>query len=93
MGPKPIMDNPRKAISRATADKQIRAFKRNIKAVTERTLGHDGDLKLFKPTKAKQNSLQGCGILGRINTPSFNICINSGEQEASKMRLPLPCPS
>ena len=42
-GVKPIPDNLHKAISRATADKQICAFKRKIKAVVERTLARDGD--------------------------------------------------
>ncbi len=59
-GIKPIPDDVRKAISRATADKQIAAFKRKIKALTDRVLSDDGDLKLFKPFKAKPNELKGC---------------------------------
>ena len=66
-GPKPIMENPRKAISRATADKQIRAFKRNIKAVTERILGHDGDLKLFKSIRQSERRHDSCSDEGRFH--------------------------
>ena len=86
-GIKPIPDDFHKAIGRATADKQIRAFKRKIKAVVERTLARDGDAVLFKPSKGKPNTLKGCGILGKLPTLSFNVRIRENEQKAFALAL------
>ena len=86
-GVKPIPDECRKAVSRSTADKQMRAFRRKLKAVVERTLAPDGDAKLFKPTKGKPDNLKGCGILGRMPTLSFNVYMNEDEQRAVALAL------
>ena len=86
-GIKPVPDDLRKAVSRATADKQIAAFKRKVKALTERVLPDDGDLKLFKQFKARRNVLMGCGILGNHPTLSFNVVVDVEESRAIAMAL------
>jgi len=86
-GVKPIPDDAHEAVSKATADKQLRAFKRKLRAVVERTLAHDGDAVLFKPTKGKPNNLKGCGILGKLPTVSFNVRIGEDEQKAIALAL------
>ena len=54
---KPIQDHPNRAITRATADKQIRAFENECRGVISRTLHDCEDRKLFKPTTTSPNSL------------------------------------
>ena len=86
-GAKPIPDHHNKAFSRSTADKQIAAFKKSVRAVTGRTLKDDGDGLLFKPYKTKPDELVGCGILGKLPTLSCNVSVNAVEKRAIAVAL------
>ena len=85
-GCKPIPDNPRVAVSRATADKQIAAFKRKSRGVLEKTLD-ESDINLIKPSKSMPNELKGCGILGKLPTLKFNVYINDVEARTMAITL------
>ena len=61
--PKPLADPGRKAHNRATADKQIRAFKTLFRGVASRTM-FDLDAHLFKPGKIQKDGLLGLAIAG-----------------------------
>ena len=52
-GVEPILDNAHEAVRRGSADRQLRAFEKKLKAVVERTLAHDGDGLLFKPPRGQ----------------------------------------
>ena len=73
--PKPIDGNNSSAVTRPTADKQIREFKRALKAVAARTIDSCEDEKLFKASTSKKDVLKSNGILGKHPCLSFNICI------------------
>ena len=74
-------------MGKATADKQMRAFKNKVKAVYERTLAQEEDALLFKPSKSKPNHLKGCGILGKLPGLSFNVHVTDEEQRAIAIAL------
>jgi len=81
-GIKPIPDSTRIAFGRATADKQIGAFKRLVRGLVSRVLDEQGDAKLFKPCKSKPNELAGVGVLGKVAALSFNAVVTQAEQDA-----------
>jgi len=76
---KPIEDPNIKAFSRATADKQLKAFKKSVKANAKRVLIDAEDNKLFKANKAAPDHLKGVGILGKHFTLSFNVYVTNEE--------------
>ena len=91
--PKPIKDDSQNiAATRATADKQIRAFKNLIKnnlsrCLLNKNVGVSQALTeqqiLFKPGKPKANGLKGIGILGKHATLNCNVEVT--DQEAKQI--------
>jgi hypothetical protein len=79
---KPIDDPPSAARNKATLDKQLKGFKRLVKAVADKDFGGQGDAYLFKPAKARKDMLRGVGILGMHTSLSFNITVTDSEQKA-----------
>ena len=79
--PKPIEDPIHAGKTKATPDKQIKAFKKYIGAVVARSLFEAKDAKLFSPGYSKMNSLKGVGISGKHATLSFNVCISDKEKD------------
>ena len=59
---KPVADSTHKAISRATAAKQVRAFKKAVRVNIARTLCDSDHQHYFKPAKAVKGALLGVGI-------------------------------
>ena len=86
-GIKPIPDSTRIAFGRATADKQIAAFKRLVRGLVSRVLDEQGDAKLFKPCKSKPSELAGVGILGKIAALNFNVVVTQAEQDTIAMTM------
>ena len=87
-GGRKLIPNPSNpALPRGSADKQIRAFKRALRAVVERTLSSEGDSQLFKPGPAKVDNLHGVGILGKQACLSLNVHIPQQEREAIALAL------
>jgi len=80
-GVKPIPDPQNVAANRATVDKQLRAFKRTLRGIIDRTIDPEVDGKLFHAASAKLNALKGVGILGKQPTLLFNAYINDSEQD------------
>jgi len=62
---KPLENPSNGALARATLDKQLRQFKRNIRQVVDKTMGGQGDAHLLKPRKGQIDALKGVGILGK----------------------------
>ena len=85
---KPIPDPDNKAEKRATLDKQIRQFKKQVRRHVKDTLDNDS-AQLFAPGKASQDSLIGIGLMGKHEGPSFNIYISNDikHQIAEKLVL------
>jgi uncharacterized CHY-type Zn-finger protein len=78
---KPIKDPENMAQARATADKQIRAFKKTVKSTASRTLQDSVDLKMFDPVKPEKDSLKGIGMLGKHAAISCNVYITEAEEK------------
>ena len=77
---KPIQDHKNRAVTRATADKQIRAFKNACRGVVSRILQDSEDRKLFKPTTTTPNSLIGVGLLGKHAAIGCSLHVTKEEQ-------------
>ena len=75
------------AFTRATLDKQLRQFKKDIRTVVDRTMGGCGDAILFKPQKGKNNALISVAILGKHASLSFNVVTENDEQAAMHKAL------
>jgi len=86
-GVKIIPDPPNPALPRGSADKQIRAFRRSVRSVVERTLNPDTDGGLFRPGPAKCNNLLGVGILGKQACLRLNVKVLPNEGEAIAIAL------
>ena len=71
---KPIKDPEDMADKRATLDKQIRAFKSQVRAQTQRTLIPE-HADFFKPGNTTPDNLKGVGLVGRYVGGDFNIYI------------------
>jgi hypothetical protein len=84
---KPLKDPDNKACANATADKQIRAFKNNIRNVISRTLQDNSDAHLFNPSKPVIDSLIGVGITGKHTTLNMGVEVN--DQEATNIAINL----
>ena len=77
------MENPSNgAVTRATLDKQLKQFKRNVRQVVDKTMGGQGDAYLFKPSKGRIDALKGVGILGKHASLSCNIVTDDAEKMA-----------
>ena len=86
---KPIDDPTNLALARATLDKQMNVFKKNVRAVSSRIYINDDQLKLFGPAKIKKEDLTGVGILGKHQGPSFNVFVTNEEQSVIAKQLHL----
>jgi hypothetical protein len=79
---KPLTNPNNGALTRATLDKQLRQFKKNIRSVIDKTMGGQGDAYLFKPRKGQVDALKGVGILGKHASISCNVVTGAAEQTA-----------
>ena len=80
-GYKQPIDDPQEASHvRATADKQINAFKTKVRAVYSRTYSGNNQMDLTTPTKIENENLKGIGITGQHQAPSFNVFISENEK-------------
>ena len=79
---KPMENQINGAITRATLDKQLKQFKRNIRQVVDKTMGGQGDAYLFKPSKGQCDALKGVGILGKHASLACNVVTDAAEQKA-----------
>ena len=79
---KPIKDPIKPGLKKATLDKQLRAFKANMRNVLSKITNHKGTVNHFKPAKAKDDSLIGVGITGKQTAIACNIYVTSKEQLA-----------
>ena len=86
-GANAIKNPASRALTRATADKQLRAFQRLVRRVAERTLKDEQGGFSLKPAKGKYNGLRGVGILGRIPAISGNLCVNDEENRAIALQI------
>ena len=86
-GAKPLPDPINKAFTKATADKQLGEFKRQIRNIVDRTLPKDGDALLFKPRQCADNVLSGVGILGRPPTIACNVVVTKDEEKHIAINL------
>ena len=84
---KPLENPSNGALTRATLDKQLRQFKRNIRQVVDKTMGGQGDAHLFKPRKGQIDALKGVGILGKHASLSCNVVTDTAEQAALQKAL------
>ena len=92
--PKPIPDPSPKAQLKATAAKQIQAFKKAVRGNVARTLINSDDAQLFRPAKAQIDTLKGVGIQGKHATLSLNIAVTPKERvdiAHALVRLNGPC--
>ena len=78
----PITNPPNKAKMRATADKQLKAFKNLVRLVYNKILEDTEFLSLLKPHNHTLNTLKGVGLEGKHASPSFNVYISEKEQHA-----------
>ena len=77
-----IVDGPcRLAMARPNPDKILRAFKTLVRGVVNRVLAGGDDLAHFKPAPARNHGLKGVGILGPASSPSFNVSVDTVEQD------------
>ena len=73
---KPIDDPPSAARNKATLDKQLKGFKKLVRAVADKDFGGQGDAYLFKLAKARKDMLKGVGIFGMHASLSVNITVS-----------------
>ncbi len=81
--PKVISDLDCVARSRVTLDKQIRAFKTQVRRVADRILIGSEDRDLFKPYLHHKQNLPGTAILGIHPSLRFNVCL----PDATRLQL------
>ena len=79
---KPIADPEHKAISRATAAKQINAFKKYFRGVTSRCMMDSAHSSYFTPARARADSLKGVAINGKHAALNFNAETSNSENRA-----------
>ena len=76
------------ADKRATLDKQIRQFKRQVRKHVQCTLEEESAI-LFTPGKTTCDCLKGIGIVGKHGGPRFNVYTDSDTQDALAVKLVL----
>ena len=79
---KPIAHPENGAFTRATFDKQIKQFKKDIRTVVDKTMCGCGDAILFKPQNGKNHALKNVALLGKHASLTFNVVTENDEQEA-----------
>ena len=77
----PIDDPTCVGHARATADKQLVAFKNLVRAVSSKLYLKEKGKSMFTPAVVVNENLKGIGILGKQHGPSFNIYITKEEQK------------
>lgn len=76
-----VFDTPEHAaLSQPTADKTIRRFKADVRAVVARTLPKYGDAMLFKPCDGTRDLLRGVGINGQCPALSCGVVTKPEER-------------
>ena len=81
-GRKPLADPLRCAQPKATADKQIAAFKRLMRGHIGRVLVAESEVNLFKPLKCIKDELAGVGILGKATKIACDVVVSPDEARA-----------
>ena len=83
----PLSVDANAARTKPTLDKQLKEFKKMVKAVIDKDFGGQGEAKIFKPAKQQADLLRGVGILGKHACLSFNIVVTESEQSAMAKAL------
>ena len=87
---KPHPDSKHASKAKTPPAKQINKFKKEIKAVAKIIMVGQSDINLFNQRKAKQGTLKGVGINGKLPTLGFNIALNEqGQCEVTKALIKL----